>query len=201
MCGRCSGHRNAVALALRLPGQEIATLREEETNLREAFAICFVLIGLCYSIAYGQASVLGNCLQGLFGSGLPTRVATVILTAAALGASVAMLLWLGVAGRIRRAGLLAYGLIPLAGIGLFVAALEYAQGTPGRLGVDALAWLPWLRVPLLLAGGAWTIVIGLVMARRLDTTPIGRISAAVGYILAASLVATCYLLAPLSGRV
>ncbi len=197
MCGRCSSHHNAVALALGFPGQEIAALREEEANLWEAFAICFVLIGLGYGVAYGQASVLGNCLQALSGNGLPTRVATVILTAAALGAGTATLLWLGAAGCIRRAGLLAYGLIPLAGIGLFMASLEYFNSFEGRFGVGALAWLPRLRVPLLLAGGTWTIVIGLVMAKRLDTTPIGRIVAAISLILAASLVEAGYLIAPL----
>ena len=197
MCGRCSGHRNAVVLALRVPGQEIAALREEEANPRDAFAICFVLIGLCYGVACGRAGPLGNGLQGLSGSGLLISAATLLLTALLLGASVAALLWLGAAGRIRRAGLLAYGLIPLAGTGSFVSALEYAIGIIGRSGVGALAWTPWLRVPLLLAGSAWAIAIGLVMTARLDATPIGRAGAAVAHVLAVSLVATCYLLAPL----
>lgn len=176
MCCRCSGHRNAVVLALRIPGQEIVALRVEDTNPREAFAICFVLIGLCYGVAYGQGSL-----------------AAVLLTAAALGGSVAGLLWLGAIGNIRRAVLMAYGLIPLAGIGLLLGALEYAQDVLSRSGIGVLAWLPMLRVPLLLAGSVWAAAIGLAMTRRLDTTPDGRTIAAVAHILAVSLVVICYL--------
>ena len=189
MCGRCSGHRNAVVLSLRIPGQEIAALREEEADPRDAFAICFVLIGLCYGVAYGQASP--------FGSGLLTGAAAVLLTAAALGTSVAALLCLGAAGRIRRAALLAHGLIPLAGIGLFLSTLEYVKGILAQSVINTLAWVSWLRIPLLLAGSAWAIAIGLVMVTRLEATPCCRALAAVAYILALSLVATCYLLAPL----
>lgn len=198
MCSRCSGHRNAVVLALRWPGAEIATLQEAEVNLHEAFAICFVLIGLGYGVAYGQASVIGNGLSALFGSGLPLRAATVILASSVLGAAVATLLWLGAAGRTRRAGQLAYGLIPLAGIGLFVTALDYAQASAGYF--DAVV-LNGIRTVLLLSGSAWTLVIGLILVKGLNATPIGRTAAAAGYVLAALLVASCYLLTPLPGQV
>lgn len=197
MCGRCSGHRNAVSLALRFPGQEIATLREEDANPRDAFAICFVLIGLCYGVAYERTSFLGIWLQGFYGNGPLTGLASIILTAVALGGSVAALLWLAAAGHIRRAVLLAYGLIPVAGIGLFLSALEYAKVVLEQTGVGTLAWVSWLRFPLFLVGITWTIAIGLFMAGRLDVSPIGRAVAAIGHVMAVAVVAICYLLVPL----
>lgn len=190
MCARCSSHRNAVVLALRFPGQEIAVLREDEANLRDAFAICFVLIGLYFGVACGPAAFPG--------SGLLPRAASIILNALALGASVAALLWLGAAGRIRRAVLLAYGLIPLAGMGLLMGALGYAKDILEQSAAGAVAWVPMLQLALLLAGAAWSAVIGLIMARNLDAGPIGRAAAALAHILAVTLVTGCYLLAPLT---
>lgn len=45
MCGRCSGQRDAVALAARLPGAEIARLKPAEANPWDARLLVFGIIG------------------------------------------------------------------------------------------------------------------------------------------------------------
>jgi len=45
MCGRCSGHRDAVALIARAPGSEVADLKPAEANAWEARLLVFGVIG------------------------------------------------------------------------------------------------------------------------------------------------------------
>jgi len=45
MCGRCSGHRDAVTLATHLPGAEIASLKPTEAGAWEARLLVFGIIG------------------------------------------------------------------------------------------------------------------------------------------------------------
>ena len=45
MCGRCSGHREAVALTSRLPGSEIVNLKPAEAGAWEARLLVFGVIG------------------------------------------------------------------------------------------------------------------------------------------------------------
>jgi polyferredoxin len=46
MCGRCSGHLNAIALAARAPNDEIATLAPAQASLWDAMLIVFGMLGL-----------------------------------------------------------------------------------------------------------------------------------------------------------
>lgn len=178
MCARCSGHRAAVTLALRVPGAEIAALREEEANPRDAFAICFVLIGLGYGIARDG-----------------TSMAEMLLTAAGLGGGVAVLLWLGAAGHLSRAVLMAHGLIPLAGAGLLFGALGRSEQIMSTLGLEMSGWLAAARNGVLLAGAVWSIGVGRAMARNAGSSdPRRGLHGAIAYISAVVLVLVCYFL-------
>lgn len=45
MCGRCSGHRDAVTLTARLPGAEVTCMKPAETNAWESRLLVFGVIG------------------------------------------------------------------------------------------------------------------------------------------------------------
>jgi polyferredoxin len=168
MCARCSGHRDAVELSWRWPGAEIASLREDEARPWDAFGICFVLIGLFYG-----------------GFHWPGSWIAILGVALILGAAVAALLALATAGQWPAGARLAYGLIPLAGLGLFLGAAEVSLKE-----FDILPLLPWLRATLVAIGAAWSGWLGWRMAAGV------RARAAFGAALA--LLAAAYLLAPVS---
>ena len=111
MCGQCSGHREAVTLALRAPGEEIVTLTDAEVREWEAVGICFGLIGAAHA--------------GLTAHG--DLVEIIIRTALAGGLSALLLLVAALWSR-KLAARLAYGLIPFGGISLALAALNHATG-------------------------------------------------------------------------
>ena len=56
MCGRCSGHRGAVALARRSPNREILALRREEVSRWEAMLLLFGLLGVATGAFQWSAS-------------------------------------------------------------------------------------------------------------------------------------------------
>jgi polyferredoxin len=166
MCARCSGHRNAVVLSWRWPGAEIVALQDDEARAWDAFGVCFVLVGLFHG--------------GLHWAGNPAAIVGVAIM---LGGSVAGLLALAAPGRWQTGARLAYGLIPLAGLGLLLAAAE-----PSLADLRELSILPWLRAVLVAIGVAWSGWLGWRMTISLR----GR--AAFGAALA--LLAAVYLLAP-----
>ena len=47
MCGRCSGHLDAVALAARLPHEEILTAADKGIRTADAITLIFGLLGIC----------------------------------------------------------------------------------------------------------------------------------------------------------
>jgi len=149
MCGRCSGHRGAVALAYRPPGSEIASLRDDEVRNWEALGICFVLIGLAWAGIHGRAGIV----PGL--EGWPS----VLAVAFGLGGATLALL-VAAAGRIRSALRLAYGLIPMGGMCLLLGALEHSLSLLAREGLDAAPALPWLRAGFLAVGAIWSARLG-----------------------------------------
>jgi hypothetical protein len=126
MCGRCSGHRNAVQLSFRAPGSEILRMGEGEIRVFDAFAICTVLIGVCYGAIHGREGWVSGLLHqsGVTGNALATL--SLSLTALGLASVVALALWAAGRGRRVVACHLAYSLIPLAGGGLFLGALEHS---------------------------------------------------------------------------
>jgi polyferredoxin len=190
MCGRCSGHRQAVALSWRLPGEEIASLEPDEVRGWETAGILFVLIGLLYGVAHWPGSfwywrVLAALQQWLGDAafwqaeasrwlfshagaradlmGAFAALLSIAGAALALGALTGAGLLLAAQGQKKLAGALAYALIPLAGIGLALGAVEHSLSILAHNGVDAWAMLPWLRLIGLLIGLCWSLSI----ARRL----------------------------------
>ncbi|PWC40366.1 4Fe-4S binding protein [Azospirillum sp. TSO22-1] len=197
MCGRCSGHRNAVALAARPLGAEIATLEEEEARGWEALGIAFVLVGLTWAGIHWRGSPWHGWLLTAIGplggwGDAAAALAAVLLPALTLGAATAALLLLAAGGRRIAAYRLAYGLIPLAGLGLFLGALEHSLAILQREGVEALAVLPWLRAAVLAAGVAWSARLGRPLAPS-------RASYAV-YLATLVLLALCHQGAPVAAH-
>lgn len=193
MCGRCSGHRNAVALALRAPGSEIVGMDEGEIRLADAAAICLVLIGLCYSAIHGRDGVLAAYWQGAGWAGSPA-LAGVLLTALLLGTAVAGLLW--AVGGFRRVAAchLAYSLIPLAGCGLFLGTLEHSFKLLSEAGLALEAWFFGIRLVFVVLGAAWAWCLGWQVLQRWHGPSSGRY----GLLHALSLgaLAVLYQLAP-----
>ena len=166
MCARCSGHRNAVELSWRWPGSEIVGLRDDEVRPWDAAGICFVLIGLFYAGVHWAGELFA-----------------ILGIALALGSAVAGLLALAARGNGREGARLAYGLIPLAGLGLFLGAAELPLKEAGMLSI-----LPGLRTGLVAAGVAWSGWLGWQMTDSLRTR--------MGIGAALVLLAACYLFAP-----
>lgn len=186
MCGRCSGHRNAVALAFRAPGREIEEMPAEEARVADALAICFVLAGLGYGVAHGQDGPLQALLQ------TPPAPVAILLTALLLGSALCALLLASAGGRMRHASQLAYGLIPLAGLGLFLGSLEYSFVLLAQNGVDIASARLWIRMAALATGSLWSLRTGLVLLSR---SAIGNFGGTL-YAAAVLLLAAAYLLAP-----
>ena len=56
MCGRCSGHRGAVALQVRSPNREILSLRNEDFSRAEALLLIFGILGIATGAFQWSAS-------------------------------------------------------------------------------------------------------------------------------------------------
>jgi polyferredoxin len=177
MCARCSGHRGAVSLALRAPGGEIANLRDGEVRGWEAAGICYVLIGLGYGGAIGHGD--WRLIAGLtLGAG---TFAALMLAIAALG-------------RVALGVRLTYGLIPLAGLGLFLGAIEHSLALLATecLGIERIA--PWLRGGTLTVGALWS---GWLLLRlTADLPPARRMTALAVAALTIGALALFYQFAP-----
>jgi len=200
MCGRCSGHRDAVKLSLRSPGHEIALLRDDQARIWEAGGIVFVLVGLLYGLIYGAhgpwhdpiATALPSTWPGVIGDLMST-----LAVAAALGGGVAALLLAAARGRRATACRLAYGLIPLAGVGLVLSALEHSFDLLMRSGwLDDANTIFWVRAVLLLIAVPWSAWLGRLL---LGESRQPRLTHLI-YLGAALLLASAYLLAPVAPR-
>ena len=200
MCARCSGHCNAVALALRGPGSEIAALGTGQGEARrwEALVIALVLVGLSFGAQHWRGSPWHAALA--LPDWPPVLVAAIALLLPALlvGGSLVFLLLLAGVGSLQRSVRLAYALIPLAGIGLFVGSLEYSLVILAREGIALGHWLPAIRAFFLLPALGWSGVLG---DRQLGREAIGawrRRGALAIYLTTAVLLAACYLFVPYS---
>jgi len=164
MCARCSGHRNAVVLAVRAPGAEIATLRDDELRLSDAASIVFVLVGLTFVGLHwrqwpwrqGLVDVLGPSRLAEIGLG----AVEIALAAGVLGAALALGLWAAALGRRESALRLAYALVPLAGLGLFAGLAEHALALLAREGWATTDALIALRTLAVVVGAAWSLPLG-----------------------------------------
>jgi hypothetical protein len=224
MCGRCSGHRNAVALAARAPGSEIETLRDDEIRPWEALGIAFVLIGLAYGAMHWNGSVWHDQVQyafarwlsetawtqaaapwWLFGnvdsgplswqSGFAT-LSAILLATAMLGIALSALLYAAAFGNRQQACGLAYGLIPLGGLGLFLGALEHSLTILELEGWQVASSLPWIRALVLLAAAGWSLRIGWRSVARLAIPFAQQLVAFMLYTITILLLALAYQTAP-----
>ncbi|MEZ5445949.1 MAG: 4Fe-4S binding protein [Gammaproteobacteria bacterium] len=220
MCGRCSGQRGAVTLALRAPGREVLELPQESVNPWEARLLVFGVIGTAIGAFQWSASpwfvaakqlaaewAVTRRLWWLLDSGAPWWALTHypqtadtftwldgLLILAYIGAAALIIggwvwSWLHVAAaclpgrRSINAARLAYALIPIGGIGVFLGLSVLTVTMLAAEGVR-LPGLEWGRGLLLSAGAAWSAVLGWRLLRFRET-PRVRIWAAYGALLAA----------------
>lgn len=196
-CGRCSGHRDAVKLAVRSPNAEILGSDAPAAGTVEVLLLLFGMLGVAigafqwtvnpWFVQLKQAAAgwlveheafwmleespawwlltrypaVNDVFTWLDGAAIVCWIAGVAL---AVGGSA--LLATRTAAKL--AGLdwrrLALGLVPLAGVGLFLG-LSMMSATHLRAEGVALGWLPGLRAVLLAIGIAWSLVLGIRLIR------------------------------------
>lgn len=164
MCARCSGHRSAVALRPRAPGSEIVTLRDDELRLSDALSVCFALVGLTFSAFHFRDWPWRSAIMSALGTSGDYEWVPAVLSIGigtlVFGGTLAVLLVIAARGSRTKAVRLAYAIIPLAGIGLFLGAGEHSLEILARDGFPSAAFLPWLRAIALAAGAIWSLLLG-----------------------------------------
>ena len=193
MCGRCSGHLDAIALSFRPPNREVAALPATEASGWDAALIVVGMIGVAIGAFHWSASpwfvewklaaaalVVDHGPAWLLSDHAPWWLLThypdandvftwldglliagyILATALVVSSLVwgALLVAAGACGkaRVAQAVRLAYALIPLAGLGVFLGlssltvTLAKAEGWP-------LGAVPAIRVAVLGAGAAWSL--------------------------------------------
>lgn len=207
MCGRCSGHRDAVSLAARLPGREIANLRIRDARPWEARLLVFGILGVAAGAFQWSASPWFVAAKQKIAEWLVERDAFWLLqddipwwllthypassdvftwldgllilayiSAAALLTGGWVWLWLRAAGAVLpgktadNARWLAYSLIPLGGLGVF---LGLSALTVSQLSAEGLQfpWLPQARAALLGIAVLWSLALAAGMLRRIPSRP------------------------------
>jgi len=204
MCGRCSGHRDAVALIARAPGSEVADLKPAEANAWEARLLVFGVIGTAVgafqwssspwfveiktqvatwlierdSFAllqdnapwwllthYPEANDVFTWLDGL---GVLAYIGT---TALILGGWITLWLRLGgtlLPGSAKQNGRwLAYALIPMGGLGVFLGLSALTVSLLKAEGI-VMPWLPEARGVLLALAALWSIGLAWKMLRDIE---------------------------------
>jgi polyferredoxin len=208
MCGRCSGHRDAVALSSRLPGSEVANLKPAEANAWEARLLVFGVIGTAVGAFQWSSSPWFVMAKTRAAEWLIERDAFVLLqdnapwwmlthypeandvftwldgigvlayiaaTALLLGGWIT--LWLHLAGsllqgdRRQNAHWLAYSLIPMGGLGVFLGLSALTVTLLKAEGI-IMPWLPEARAALLCIAALWSMALGARMLFSLTKTSI-----------------------------
>ncbi len=193
MCGRCSGHLDAIALSFRPPNREVATLAQDRASGWDAALIVVGLAGVAVGAFHWSASpwfvqaklaaaafVVDHGPAWLLSDEAPWWLLThypdandvftwldgllIVGYIAATAVVLSSIVWgclVAAAGafprpRVARAVRLAYALVPLAGLGVFLGlssltiTLAKAEGLP-------LGAVPALRALVLAAGAAWSL--------------------------------------------
>lgn len=190
VCGRCSGHRNAVRLEARSPNSEVASMRARDVSRWEVILLAYGVLGIALGAFQWSASPWFIALKqavatwlvehdhmALLSDNAPWWLLThyraandvftwldgllilfyIGVTAVVVGSWI--LAWLRAAAAILRTAAwqwrLAYSLIPLAGVTVF---LGLSMLTVTILHAEGLtfSWIPFARAALLLAGFLWS---------------------------------------------
>ena len=196
MCGRCSSHRDAVALAPRLPGSEVANLKPAEAGAWEARLLTFGIIGTAVGAFQWSSSPWFVMIKTRIAEWLIERNAFALLqdnapwwllthypeandvftwldglgVLAYIGATALILggwitLWLRLAGARLPGGTkqnahwLAYALIPLGGLGVFLGLSSLTVTLIKAEGI-MMPWLPEVRGALLALAALWSLRLG-----------------------------------------
>ena len=212
MCGRCSGHRDAIQLSTRAPGAELARLDADDVDRWEVRLLVFGLIGTAIGAFQWSASpwfvraklALAEWLIerdhfALLGDDIPWWLLTHypqandvftwldgLMILAYIGTAAVVVggwvsLWLQLAGRLLgtpRAHLrLAYALVPLAGIGLFLGLSGLTVTLLGAEGV-AIPQLALVRAALLALGTAGSLwLLATLVGNSAGATRAARLAA------------------------
>ena len=149
MCGRCSGHRQAVVLAWRPSGQELFRMTAEEARLLDGLVILYLLLGL--TLATGQSFAPSF---SAFSDVLPATIWRYGLLPVGYGLVFFLPLLGATGGRWLPALRLVYGLIPLGGISLALMAIAQGWSAVGADGfvLSAIG----IKTALLGAGFFWS---------------------------------------------
>jgi len=204
MCGRCSGHLDAIALSFRPPNLEVARLAPDRASGWDAALVVVGLIGLAVGAFHWSASpwfvqaklaaagfVVDHGPAWLLSDDAPWWLLThypdandvftwldgllIVGYIAATAAVLSSIVWgaLAIAARacrapaVARAVRLAYALVPLAGLGVFLGltsltvSLAKAEGLP-------LGAVPAARALVLASGAAWSLRLAWL---QLDDAP------------------------------
>jgi hypothetical protein len=203
MCGRCSGHREAVTLAARLPGAEVTNLKPAEANAWEARLLVFGIIGTAVGAFQWSSSPWFVAIKTLVATWLIERDSFALLqdnapwwllthypeandvftwldglgVLAYIGATALVLgtwitLWLRLAGALlpgsasQNGRWLAYALIPMGGLGVFLGLSSLTVTLLKSEGV-VMPWLPEVRGALLALAALWSLGLGWKMMRNI----------------------------------
>ncbi|NMG73819.1 4Fe-4S binding protein [Aromatoleum diolicum] len=200
MCGRCAGHRDAVRLAARAPGSEIAQLGTQDVDRWEVHLLVFGIIGTAIGAFQWSASpwfvqaklaaadwLVERDAFALLGDDIPWWLLTHypeandvftwldgLLILGYIGTAAVLIggwisLWLRVAAQLLREPdghlRLAYALIPLGGVGVFLGLSGLTVTLLSAEGI-VLSTLPELRGLLLAAGTIASLALGIAQVRR-----------------------------------
>ncbi len=207
MCGKCSGHRDAVSLAARLPGNEIVNLAVHEARPWEARLLVFGMMGVAvgafqwssspWFVAAKQAVAAwlierdsfwllqddipwwllthypasSDVFTWLDGLGILAYIGTVtILVGGWIWG------WLHVAGALlpgktaANARWLAYSLVPMGGLGVFLGLSALTATLLAAEGMK-IVWLAEIRGVLLGLAALWSLALAAGMLRRISSWP------------------------------
>jgi polyferredoxin len=214
MCGRCSGHRDAVSLVSRPPGSEVTSLTPAEAGAWEARLLVFGVIGTAVGAFQWSSSPwfvaaktgvaewlvdrnaftllqdnapwwllthypeVNDVFTWLDGLGIVAYIGAMALT---LGGWIT--LWLHLAGNLlpgnakQNGRWLAYALIPLGGLGVFLGLSALTVTLLKAEGV-VMPWLPEVRAVLLALAALWSMALALGMLKSVPTSLPRRLFAA-----------------------
>ncbi|MBZ0105606.1 MAG: 4Fe-4S binding protein [Sulfuricella denitrificans] len=202
MCGRCSGHRGAVSLSARMPGQEVVRLSPQDVRPWEVRLLIFGIIGVAVGAFQWSASPWFVAAKTWAAEWLVDRDSFALLQDNApwwllthypqtndvftwldglgilsyIGAT-ALLVggwvwgWLRVAGTIlpgdavNNARRLAYSLIPLGGVGVFLGLSAMTVSHLAAEGIH-IPWLGQMRAALLGLAALWSWALAFGMLRH-----------------------------------